>query len=375
MKTIINLSDVGIKCLEIRNAGGKVWLIPFSDVRKGLELYQPSSKKGLALKKYLPAIKHFPFVINKFGVHIVYVQISSDFKFCIKDLFDQPDVCYSIFLGTPGKDKKTTIQLFTSKEILAYCKCSENPRICDSFRAEAEHLTELHRRGVRGIPKVLMLKNIDEKHTIYIQSTVKPFDASVPHKITQQHIDFLMDLSEKTRQKRCFSETDYYSTLCGFKKNYRKFPFDYEIDTIENLIHNIENEMQEVKEYSFYHGDFTPWNTYLSKNNSLEVFDFEYSKLTYPDFLDIFHFFTQTKLYESKKNEEKIWNDFIELFVHGKLSTLFDNVFFSYLLYLIDVINFYLERDYGAFSEETFELLRIRYKLLLRCYSAYLEEM
>lgn len=45
MKTIVNYSDTGTKYLEIKNADGKMWLVPFSSVSKGLELYQPSSKK------------------------------------------------------------------------------------------------------------------------------------------------------------------------------------------------------------------------------------------------------------------------------------------------------------------------------------------
>lgn len=45
MKTIVNYSDTGVKYLEIKNMDGKIWLVPFSSVSKGLELYQPSSKK------------------------------------------------------------------------------------------------------------------------------------------------------------------------------------------------------------------------------------------------------------------------------------------------------------------------------------------
>ncbi|MBR2949797.1 MAG: hypothetical protein IKC46_08045 [Lachnospiraceae bacterium] len=373
MKTIFKRCDMGIKYLEIRNSGGKVWLVPFSSVRKGLELYQPSSKKGNILKKYLSVFKFLPFIIEKFGVHIVHIHIDEDFAQSIDDLFDKEDIYYSIFLGTPGRDNKPTIQLYTAKEILGYCKYSANPRICDAFRREAECLKNLHRKGIRAVPEVLLLEEIDDGQTVFIQSTGKRFGASTQHVITQRQILFLLDVSEKTRQKCEFSETDYYKFLCDFKKNHHKFPFAYDKESVEKLIQIIECEMQKVKDYFFYHGDFTPWNTYLTENDTLEAFDFEYAKYTYPKLLDIFHFFTQVKMYENGENAEKIWKDFMELFVRGKLSTLFENVYFSYMLYLVDITNLYIERDYGAFSEETTELLKIRYELMLRCYSAYLE--
>lgn len=373
MKTIFKRCDMGIKYLEIRNSGGKVWLVPFSSVRKGLELYQPSSKKGHILKKYLSVFKFLPFLIEKLGIHIVHIRIDVDFAQSINELFDKEGIYYSVFLGTPGRDNKPTIQLYTSKEILGYCKYSANSRICDAFRREAEFLEYLHQKGVRVVPKVLLLEEIDAGQTVFIQSTGKRFGASTQHEITHQQIKFLLDISEKTQQKCEFAETDYYKSLCDFKKNHRKFPFTYDKESVENIIQMIECEMKKVKGYFFYHGDFTPWNTYLAENGTLEAFDFEYAKYTYPKLLDIFHFFTQVKLYENGENAEEIWKDFMELFVRGKLSTLFKNVYFSYMLYLVDITNLYLERDYGAFSEETTELLKIRYELMLRCYSAYLE--
>lgn len=373
MKMIINYSGTGAKYLEIKNADGKIWLIPFSSVRKGLELYQPSSKKGQLLKKYLPAFKCFTFCTRKLGIHIVHIQIDSDFEQRMNDLFDKPDIQYSIFRGTPGRDNKPTIQLYTSNEILAFCKFSANPRICEFFRKEAECLEYLHRKGVGAVPRVLSLEKLDEAQSVFIQSTNKSFGSSTLHDITDQHIEFLIDLSKKTQRTCQFIETDYCKSLCEFKYNYHKIPFPYDKDFIENVIRLISARMVDVQEYSFYHGDFTPWNTYLTERNTLEVFDFEYAKYTYPKLLDIFHFFTQIKLYESNENADEILEDFKTYFVHGKLCSLFENVYFSYLLYLVDIMNLYLERDYGSFSKEIIKCLELRYELMLRCFSVCLE--
>jgi hypothetical protein len=373
MKTIVNYSDTGIKYLEIKNMDGKIWLVPFSSVSKGLELYQPSSKKGQFLKKYLCAFKYFTFIIRKFGIRTVQIQIDSDFMHSMKNLFNKADIQYSIFLGTPGRDNKPTIQLYTANEILAFCKFSATPRICDSFRKEAKCLTYLGEKGVHAIPKVLSLEKLDKEESVFIQSTEKAFGATTLHHITDLHIAFLRDLADKTCQNCKYIETDYYKSLCKFKDNHNKIPFIYDKNFIENVIQFISARMEGIQEYSFYHGDFTPWNTYLTEKNTLEVFDFEYAKYTYPKLLDIFHFFTQIKLYESNENADEIMEDFKIYFVHGKLGSLFENVYFSYLLYLVDIMNFYLERDYGYFSEETVKCLKIRYELMIRCFTACLE--
>ena len=88
------LMNAGIKYLEIKNMDGKIWLVPFSSVSKGLELYQPSSKKGQFLKKYLCAFKYFTFIIRKFGIRTVQIQIDSDFMHSMKNLFNKADIQY-----------------------------------------------------------------------------------------------------------------------------------------------------------------------------------------------------------------------------------------------------------------------------------------
>lgn len=373
MKKIISHSDTGTRYLEIKNKEGKIWLIPFASVRKGLELYQPSSKKGVLLKKYISAFKYLPFILSKFGINIVQLTIDSDFSSIVQDLFDTTGIMYSLFLGTPGRDNKPTIQLYTSKRILAYCKFSSNPRICVSFYKEARAFEYLHSKGLTTIPKLLYLDQVDEDQTIFVQSTNKNFNAVTLHEITDKHVEFLLDLSNKTRKICYFNDTDYYKMLQDFETNLKKMPFLCDEDMIEEIIQLIKNKLENVKEYSFYHGDFTPWNTYLSKSNSIEAFDLEYAKYTYPKMLDIFHFFTQIKLYESDENVDEILIDFKRYFIFGDLSGLFENAYLSYLFYLVDIINFYLERDYGAFSEKTIRCLETRYELMVYCYDKCLE--
>lgn len=103
------------------------------------------------------------------------------------------------------------------------------------------------------------------KCSLFLFRVRKNFGASTLHDITDQHIEFLIDLSNKTQRPCQFIETDYCKSLCEFKDNYHKIPYPYDKDFIENVIQLIEVRMTGVNEYSFYHGDFTPWNTYLTE--------------------------------------------------------------------------------------------------------------
>jgi hypothetical protein len=366
LKDIIIQAQNGEKYLVITNPDEKKWIVPFDYAKRGLEIYQPSSSKGKMLKKYISFIKLFPRLINRLGIKINFYCFDPGFEYIIKNLFDKKELIYSIFCGTPGKDSKPTIQIFTSKKILAYCKYSSNKNICELFKREADSLKYLANKGVSSVPQLLLLEKIEDE-VLFIQSTSKRFGAKTLHNISELHMDFLLDLSQKTCKNCAFHETEYYKMLQEFKSNYDKMPFIYDKEMLNDAIMIIEKRMGNEKEYSFYHGDFTPWNTYLTKKRSIEAFDLEYSKYSYPKLLDIFHFYTQVCIYEKEMDSDNIIKTFEKYFIKGKFSGYFDNAFFSYLLYLVDIINMYLIRDYGVYSEETVKCIKIRYELLNYC--------
>lgn len=374
VEEIISYSHKGCKYLKIENADGKVWLIPFFNVRKGMELYQPSSLKGRLLKNYLCYFKYIPRVLKKIGITICYMNLSERFRSKMVEVFECDSLLYAIFLGTPGKDNKPTIQVFTRKRILGYCKYTPNIRIANSFSNEKQHLDYLYKKNVFGVPQSLYCGELNDNIFLFVQDTTKSFNALILHELSKSHVTFLRELKNRTLVKCRFEDTEYYGMLQRFKKNLIKTPFSYDDNLIKEMIKYIENQMCNQREYCFYHGDFTPWNTYSNNRKEIYAFDLEYAKYSYPPMLDVLHFYTQVKLYESRVNTEEIYNSFCKLFEFGDFSDIFDYPDFSYLLYLIDIINFYIERDFDHFSKDTLRCLDIRYKLLYLCYNSILEQ-
>ena len=79
------------------------------------------------------------------------------------------------------------------------------------------------------------------------------------------------------------------------------------------------------------------------------MFDFEYTKLSYPPFLDRFHFFTQVSVFNKNWSADKIFKEYN--LMSSKEKQYFKSPDIFYLCYLIDIVSFYVNRDRGAYDK------------------------
>lgn len=356
--------------LYVKNKDGKIWILPIHNLKTALALYEPSSAKGHFLQKGLPYVKYLAPFLGKFGIKRDNYVVSSAFKEKLQNVFPKKNMEYAFFLGTPGSHQKMTVQIFSGNEIIGYCKVSSNPEIVNIFKKEKEVLDYLMEKEIGNIPKCLFCGKYDEENYIFVQSTCKKRKSPTYHCIQEQHIIFLNNLRRHTEIQCDFLETDYYRTLCSFEKNLVNFPNEINSYKIKCIINEIQNYLKTVRTYSFYHGDFTPWNTFLI-HDDIYAFDFEYAKTTYPPMIDVFHFFTQIHIYETKETVDAIFEEFKCLFIEGRYRDLFPFPTLFYMMYLIDIIELYLERDKDTISEETRKNQIIRYELLIHCYELH----
>lgn len=356
----------GQSYLSIVNNGGKVWILPMKNLRMALALYQPSSNKGNILKKWLPFVKVITPVLGKLGIENKRLILSDKFRKMIEEIFQQNRLEFAFFLGTPGTHQKITIQIFSDNRILGYCKLSSNPAIINIFINEKKNLDFLKQCSVHNIPECLYCGLFDDVTYMFVQTTVKNKKSDTYHEIRDAHISFLNTLKLKTEVRCEYCDSDFYKTMTAFQHNIRFFPGDIDRKIIDKVIKIIEDYLKSVCLYSFYHGDFTAWNTFITKSK-IFAFDFEYAKRSYPPMIDIFHFFTQGQIYETNHNSLEIVDEFKKLFVDGSYENVFKSPEINYMMYLIDIINLYLDRDKGNFSNETKTNLQIRYEILSKC--------
>ncbi|MFI3321283.1 MAG: phosphotransferase [Rikenellaceae bacterium] len=341
------------KFLKFSNADGKEWIVPTKNMRTALAIYQPSTKNGKLLKYLLPYLYWLPIIKKIIKGKTVEISLGRDVSELIKRVLKVEDFEFSIFEGTPSVHQKRVIQIWHKSKILAYCKISDNSKVVELLKNEQKSLYMLSSKGVKNIPTCYYCGRVshDSNEVVFIQSTTKTIHSNTSHKFTQKHYDFLTQLHQKTKQKLLFEDSDLSKSLCRLEKYLNSFQKS-DAQIIKRAIER-EREYYGGKEVEFsaYHGDFTPWNSYFEKGE-LYVFDFEYCSSSYPAYMDWFHFNIQNIIYRQPKMLRNL-----------NQNNCFEDLDIIYLVYIIDIISRYIDRDA---SKETINKVLSGYLKILR---------
>ena len=322
--------------LHFMNAEGKEWMVPLEGTRTGLLLYQPSGWRGMLLKRMLPLIGRWNWGRKLLHSDIKRHHINQEIEEAITKAFGIEDFNYSIFFGTPCADQKVTIQVFQGKRVLGYCKVCDSEKVARNFQQEMELLHELNEKGVHSIPKGLAYGKTTEGHYYFAQSTTKNRQSTYPHEWGELQEEFVRDLNERTRVSMPYEQTDFYRAI-QMLRGRMDWLSNEQQQTIGNAIEEINNHFcSKTVEWSIFHGDFTPWNTFVN-DGQLFVFDWEYALRNCPPSLDTYHWFTQTRIFEKHYRTEQIFEDYQKKYG-------FSNNFL-YLCYLILTIATYVGRE------------------------------
>lgn len=331
------------------NADGKQWIMPKRNMQTAMNLYQPSGIKGKAMKRWFPYLHCVNLVKAKLGVTSNKYQLQKGLSNLLCEVFGREDIEFSLFCGTPSAHQKITIQISTGTTILGYCKITNKEEVVELFRHEQHLLNTLKSRGVKQIPQCLFCDNLTENSTVFVQSTVKSNRSEVKHDWTNAHWEFLMHLHHQTKRALPFTQTDFAKSLTDLTKSLMHLSLS-EVPLLATAMRKVQEHYGDsTVEFSAYHADFTPWNMFFEKGK-LFVFDFEYAKMSYPPFLDRFHYFTQCCIFEKGWNEEPIFDAY--QYQKKEMEPYITDPDMAYLCYLLEIATLYLGRDNGAYANE-----------------------
>lgn len=330
---------------RVANADGKVWYVSNKYIKTSLQLYQPSSFKGKIFKLIFPLIKSLSFLYKFLGVTTHHYRISLAFSSLMCDLFKVDKIDIAVFEGTPSVHQKATIQVSCKNRILGYCKISGNADVKALFYHEEFILRKLNDQDLNQNPKCLFSGPWHGNENIFVQSTVKTHQSKVLHNLARIHWNYLQQMFLKTRVEITFEESDLFKTLQLLKQNLHFFTEENQILFSQCISHIEKFFGSRLVEFAFFHSDFTPWNMFVERG-SLFVFDWEYSKRTYPPYLDAYHFFTQTCIFEKKLEAEDIY----DLYTTKKntFTEYIENSDMMFQCYLLSIISLYIGRDNGV---------------------------
>ena len=349
------------KYLKITNKDGKVWLMPKRHMKTGLELYQPSSKKGMLLKRWLPWLYWLKPLMGKLGMSDIEYIMNPQIHHIIEKEFNQDAVEYSVFEGTPCVHQKTTIQIFKGENILGYCKVTKNPELYGIFQHEQKLLGWLHEKGVDQIPECPYCGKTEDGNIVFLQTTTKTLNSLVGHEFGIKQLEFLSMLKVKTGVEMLYHESDQYQTICSLKAHENLLTVSQQkimslaVDAIETY-YGTQKQL-----FCAYHADFTPWNMFEDAGR-LFVFDFEYGRYSYMPYLDMFHFLTQTAICERELSAKQIYEEMLGR--ETELKEYFDNPWMAYLIYLVDVTARFVVRDGHSRTSDVDKLINTWFELI-----------
>ena len=359
---MVNIQVNIMNFYKITNADGKEWIMPSRNMVVGMQLYQPTAWKGKALKRYFPLLNGMDcFGLLRKALHIEGCErpLSDALLVKLQELFGSKDIEFSVFNGTPCAHQKVTIQVYQGCKILGYCKVTENPELIAIFQREEAYLNWLNDCGMTGVPQCLCCQQIEDGRWIFVQTTTKTIHSAMHMELGSLELGFLSKLADKTCVSIPFEQTDMFGWMkrldelecCGNTtvKNAQKLVMEFYCMKSENT-------------FSAYHSDFTPWNMFV-EGEEIFVFDWEYAGRTYIPHLDIVHHIVQSSIFAHRLSANYLYD---RLFRENRalLEQYFENPKMAVLVYLIDILAKYEDRDRNNQTNDTLMLRTLRIQLI-----------
>lgn len=331
------------------NTMGKTWLMPAKNIRTAMAFYQPGSRKGKILKMFIPYLSRIPFFGRLKFCKSMRLSVSPALGKLLEDTFGCTSPELSLFCGTPSINQKITIQISQGKKILGYCKLTDKPKTAALFSSEESVLKELRCKGIDRVPQCLYCGRLSDDVFVFAQSTDRTENVFICHRFTDYHRIFLNKLYTVTKECFLFEETDFARSLKSLGEYADGFPAK-DRELLRNAVNAIKDIYRdETVEFSMYHGDFTPWNTFVV-DEELFAFDFEYACRSCPPYMDACHFISETARLELKLEPMKAFRFFCQNISHflSELKTP-EYLYLSYLLY---TLSFYFRLYNGRFDTD-----------------------
>ena len=216
------------------------------------------------------------------------------------DLINQiPHDSYAVFTGTIGENRKSVVALNKKSRTTHFIKIAHTETAQELLRNEIQTLDFLASKHMPAldIPKL----HSASTPSAVILSNIKPKDGRENARLEALHVRALLDLYESTRQRRVMADLPCFQEInVNLRKLERAMPLDesLSLDQLERMIGLLNQLKAQIDDRlivhtSLAHGDFTPWNMYLSERK-LHVYDWELAKERIPLLYDLFHFIYQS---------------------------------------------------------------------------------
>lgn len=258
---------------------------------------------------------------------------------------------YAVFTGTVGENRKSVVAIYRHKSISHFVKMAHTDTASQLLQNEANVLKRMNQlpRFRLDIPRV----HTDSQEGCLILSNIKPTPAREVARLEDMQIEVLDELYRFTEKVEKISEAAFFKEIhTNLARICTREFADPSLDNpkahslIEALLKLAQgiNPEKSVRT-SLAHGDFTPWNMYLSENY-VHVYDWELAGDGKPLFYDLFHYIYQSGVLLLRQNHEQIQREItrsLRLPHTKKIIRQFGmDAEFYHKLYLLSIVSYYL---------------------------------
>jgi thymidylate kinase len=284
-----------IELLFINNSDGSIRWVWNANCSKPLFLkfYNVGSIRAHLFSVIIQVV--FILKLQRFVFHkksFFYTIADTPIFECTKD--------WSLFMGTIGLNNKAILY---SNNLFYKIATTKNARKMIATERKVLEKVELKKTNFI-IPKVTYVsKDI-------IQLTDISSNGKRPTKFTPEHFYTIIETSYIQGRKTKIGQWELFNSL--------KINFENDTDNripkniirkINTLIKNCD-PAQEIETH-LSHGDFTQWNMYKTKDNSIAVYDWELASYHRPKGYDYFHYILQQGILVERKSWKLIYKDLL----------------------------------------------------------------
>jgi hypothetical protein len=253
------------------------WLVPLETGRlaaSGLALFQPVLPSARCIKTIASWLSRARLQYL-WARRKVYISVGPE----LARLTGRSDTTrFAFFTGTDSPHRKVAVQIMDSAGVIhAFAKITRDPGVAALLVHEAQVLRRLESLELQSvsIPRVLWADRVANA-TVLATDTLKTPASHSPTELTPAHLDFVCELARCTQgAKRTPGEVaEQFRARLDRATGRISAPWRQRLlRAVECLAHH---PQQLQVQTSLCHGDFTPWNTFLS-GRTLYVFDWEYA--------------------------------------------------------------------------------------------------
>ncbi|MDG1333253.1 MAG: hypothetical protein P8P74_13040 [Crocinitomicaceae bacterium] len=272
--------------------GGNVrWVYPKGKLKTVFDFYHASTRRAKMIRfglKTLAALRLDFIISRKITVH------SNCSKVLQKSPKGIPFTDFSIFMGTPGVERTVLVSLLNNNKSTAFLKVGLNSLSQYNVGSEGLVLFRLNRLPLEHI--VVPEVKSTYQRGVLVLSKLFASDKQVVNSFQKEHVQGFLELTKLSRTHQRFTDSTFGEEIldnCSVIQNSSESDSHLGkllLESIKGIPHN------QGFSASLAHGDFTPWNMFIS-SNKLYVYDWELSIRNAPVLFDLFHFHFQTGIF------------------------------------------------------------------------------